>query len=61
MNELRLPAFLRPPPSASRRGEFRHELTVLMPCLNEAETLAVCIRKAKALPCWPSGGRWPRC
>ena len=24
------------------------ELTVLMPCLNEAQTLAVCIRKAKA-------------
>jgi glycosyltransferase involved in cell wall biosynthesis len=24
------------------------ELTVLMPCLNEAETLAVCIRKARA-------------
>ena len=24
------------------------ELTILMPCLNEAETLAVCIGKAKA-------------
>ena len=24
------------------------ELTVVLPCLNEAETLAVCIRKAKA-------------
>ncbi len=24
------------------------ELTVLMPCLNEAQTLAICIRKAKA-------------
>ncbi len=23
-----------------------HELTIVMPCLNEAETLAVCIRKA---------------
>ena len=23
------------------------ELTILMPCLNEAETLATCIRKAK--------------
>ena len=23
------------------------ELTILMPCLNEAETLAICIRKAK--------------
>ncbi|MBP6798669.1 MAG: glycosyltransferase family 2 protein, partial [Luteimonas sp.] len=24
------------------------ELTILMPCLNEAETLAVCVRKARA-------------
>lgn len=24
------------------------ELTILMPCLNEAETLAVCIRKARS-------------
>ena len=24
------------------------ELTVVLPCLNEAETLAVCIRKARA-------------
>lgn len=24
------------------------ELTILMPCLNEAETLAICIRKAKS-------------
>lgn len=24
------------------------EVTILMPCLNEAETLAVCIRKAKS-------------
>ena len=24
-----------------------YELTILMPCLNEAETLAVCIEKAK--------------
>ena len=24
------------------------ELTVVMPCLNEAETLAVCVRKAAA-------------
>lgn len=24
------------------------ELSILMPCLNEAETLAVCIRKAKS-------------
>jgi hypothetical protein len=27
---------------------FMTELTILMPCLNEAETLAVCIRKAQA-------------
>ena len=26
----------------------RLELTILMPCLNEAETLAVCIEKASA-------------
>ncbi len=25
-----------------------HELTILMPCLNEAETLSVCIKKAKS-------------
>ena len=24
------------------------ELTILMPCLNEAETLATCVRKARA-------------
>ena len=23
------------------------ELTILMPCLNEAETLAICVKKAK--------------
>jgi glycosyltransferase involved in cell wall biosynthesis len=28
-------------------AEARIELTILMPCLNEAETLAVCIRKAR--------------
>lgn len=27
--------------------DIRMELTILMPCLNEAETLATCIRKAK--------------
>jgi len=32
-------------PDASARGL---ELTILMPCLNEAETLAVCIEKARA-------------
>ena len=34
-------------PSAGSRAEAI-ELTVLMPCLNEAETLATCIDKAKA-------------
>ena len=29
-------------------GDSAIELTILMPCLNEAETLAVCIRKANA-------------
>lgn len=28
--------------------EFEYELTILMPCLNEAETLGVCIDKAKS-------------
>ena len=28
-------------------GEPQLELTILMPCLNEAETLATCIRKAR--------------
>jgi len=31
---------------ADRRGEL--ELTILMPCLNEAETIAICVRKASA-------------
>jgi glycosyltransferase involved in cell wall biosynthesis len=30
------------------RAEEQFELTILMPCLNEAETLATCIRKAQA-------------
>jgi glycosyltransferase involved in cell wall biosynthesis len=33
---------------AQRPVIFMTELTILMPCLNEAETLAVCIRKAQA-------------
>jgi glycosyltransferase involved in cell wall biosynthesis len=33
-----------PPPTAS---EEALELTIVMPCLNEAETLAVCIQKAR--------------
>ena len=32
--------------SASSQGDC--ELTILMPCLNEAETLAICIRKARS-------------
>jgi glycosyltransferase involved in cell wall biosynthesis len=35
-------------PTRSREETDDCELTVLMPCLNEAETLAVCIRKASA-------------
>src|ERR1700761_9407192 len=36
-------------PSAARAGTPRGgELTIVMPCLNESETLAICIRKAKA-------------
>ena len=27
--------------------KFQYELTILMPCLNEAETLEVCIQKAQ--------------
>ena len=33
-------------PSAAASPEAPIELTILMPCLNEAETLATCIRKA---------------
>lgn len=35
-------------PTRSREETDDCEITVLMPCLNEAETLAVCIRKALA-------------
>ena len=34
-------------PSVEAAGHPLCELTILMPCLNEAETLAVCIRKAR--------------
>jgi hypothetical protein len=34
-------------PVMSRLGEELPELTVLMPCLNEAETLEFCIREAQ--------------
>jgi glycosyltransferase involved in cell wall biosynthesis len=39
LQDLSSPAF---------RDEATLELTVLMPCLNEAQTLATCIRKARA-------------
>ncbi|MCW3847159.1 glycosyltransferase family 2 protein [Sphingomonas sp. LB-2] len=46
------PAFQSPPPRralAQPPAEAREiELSIVMPCLNEAETLAVCIKKAKA-------------
>src|ERR1700737_3843367 len=32
--------------SADREGDENVELTVVMPCLNEAETVATCVRKA---------------
>src|SRR4051794_38644656 len=32
---------------ASRRAAAEVELTIVMPCLNEAETLAVCVRQAR--------------
>jgi glycosyltransferase involved in cell wall biosynthesis len=36
------------PPAESGAAEEAVELTILMPCLNEAETLAICIGKAHA-------------
>ena len=46
------PAWTRNPPEApaaqpAAAGAPDLELTILMPCLNEAETLAICIRKAR--------------
>ncbi len=35
-------------PSDTQRADPGIELSIVMPCLNEAETLAVCIKKAKA-------------
>lgn len=35
------------PPSSSRESVVPIELSVVLPCLNEAETLATCIRKAQ--------------
>jgi glycosyltransferase involved in cell wall biosynthesis len=42
--------YLEPSPSLARADPIaeRYELSILMPCLNEAETLACCIRKARA-------------
>ncbi len=34
---------------AGKRTSFMKELTILMPCLNEAETLGACIGRAKKL------------
>src|SRR4029079_6121110 len=34
--------------SMSIKGDQPIELTILMPCLNEAETIETCIRKAKS-------------
>lgn len=36
------------PAREAAKAESHVELTILMPCLNEAETLAVCIRKARS-------------
>ena len=41
---LKIPHTKLPPES----GAQAIELSIVMPCLNEAETLAVCIKKAKA-------------
>ena len=37
-----------PDPASAGAAPEALELTILMPCLNEAETLATCIRKARA-------------
>ncbi|MDJ0275220.1 glycosyltransferase family 2 protein [Sphingomonas sp. 2R-10] len=44
MSAVRLPLA----PSDAERADPAVELSIVMPCLNEAETLAVCIKKAKA-------------
>lgn len=38
----------QPAPAAAAAQRREYELTILMPCLNEAETLAICIRKARS-------------
>jgi glycosyltransferase involved in cell wall biosynthesis len=40
-------ALLENPPMALNQSDKSVDLTILMPCLNEAETLALCIAKAK--------------
>ena len=42
--------YLEPSPPLARADPIaeHYELSILMPCLNEAETLACCIRKARA-------------
>ena len=44
------PAFRIPTPrrASTPQAEPEVELSIVMPCLNEAETLAVCVKKAKA-------------
>ena len=38
------------PHAASRNAGYEYELSIVMPCLNEADTIAVCVKKAlKAL------------
>lgn len=37
----------REPPPATLEPDVSLELTILMPCLNEAETVEVCVRKAR--------------
>ena len=39
------------------RADEQPEVSIVMPCLNEAETLETCIRKAPAVPLIALGGR----
>ncbi|MDR0466203.1 MAG: hypothetical protein LBH94_02465 [Deltaproteobacteria bacterium] len=43
-----------------KQYEHHLELTILMPCLNEAETLAVCIKKAPLRLYKPTNGVYAR-
>src|SRR5262252_7332026 len=48
MNEFTVGSMLaEPSPTVSEAPKPDDELTILLPCLNESETLATCIRKAK--------------